>query len=902
MEFRKILALRGPNVWASFPVLEAWLDLAALRDSSSDKHPGLADRLLGWLPTISTIPCSTGAHGGFLECLRKGLQPGQVVEHVALELQKLSGFEPGFSRTRETTEAAVVKVVVRYDEEDIGKAALNLSLKVVLAAIHDQPLDIDAELEQLRDLANDVRLGPSTRAIVRAAEKRGIPTRRLNTGSLVQFGYGSKQRRILAAETSHTSAIAESIAQDKELTRTLLSAAGVPVPQGRTVSDAEDAWAAAEEIGGPVVVKPQYGNQGRGVATNLTTREQVLAAYAAAREEERTIVVEQFAPGGDYRILVVGGRVVAASRREPAHVIGDGKHTVKELIEIANTDPRRSDGHATALSFLTLDAVSLGVLSDQGFTPESIAPANTRVLIRRNGNLSTGGTATDVTDLVHPEVAARAVDAARVIGLDVAGVDVVTLDIARPLEDLGGVIVEVNAAPGLRMHLEPSAGTPRPVGEAIISTLFEDGNNGRIPIVSITGVNGKTTTTRCIAHILKGTGNRVGMTCTDGIYIGSRRIDRDDCSGPASAKCILSNPAVDMAVLETARGGILRAGLGYDQCDVAVVTNIGEGDHLGLGGVETIEELARVKRTLVESVAPHGTAVLNVHDPLTVAMAPHCRGKVLFFSREPQHPVVLAHRQAGGRAAIVRDNAVILCEGVREEKLVSLDDVPLTHGGRIFFQVENILAAAAAAWSLGLSIDLVREGVCSFGHDLKHSPGRFNLLDIDGKICVVDYGHNTSSLKAMLETLKQLPHARRTAVYTAAGDRRDCDMVQQGEMLGDFFDRVILYEDHYVRGRPQGEIIRLFRDGLTQGDRVTDVLEVHGAVKAIETALAATKPGELLLIQADTIDETVDFVRRCLTPQSKAREITFTEAMFPSVPAVAPVAVAVPNVASAAVV
>lgn len=881
MEFRKILALRGPNVWANFPVLEAWLDLGQYKDSSSDMLPGFNERLMAWLPTMVSHRCSLGVHGGFFERLRRGTYQGHIIEHVALELQTLAGTDVGYGRTRESNEEGVYKVVIKYEEEDLGRASLDVALRLCLAAINDTPFDIAGEIETLRDLANDVRLGPSTRAIVRAAEKRGIPARRLNSCSLVQLGYGSKQRRILAAETSKTSAIAESIAQDKELTRTLLSAAGVPVPQGRTVDSAEDAWAAAEEIGTPVVVKPRYGNQGRGVATNLTTREQVMAAYAAAREEESTILVEQFIPGGDYRILVVGGRVVAASRREPAHVIGDGTHTVKELIDIANTDPRRSDGHATTLSFIPLNSVSLGVLADQGFTPESVPQANLRVLIRRNGNLSTGGTATDVTDLVHPEVAARAVDAARVVGLDIAGVDVVALDIARPLEDLGGVIVEVNAAPGLRMHLEPSAGTPRPVGEAIVGTLFDEGDQGRIPIVAITGVNGKTTTTRCIAHILRGTGKTVGMTCTDGIYIGNRRIDRDDCAGPQSARNILFNPAVDMAVLETARGGILRAGLGFDKCDVAVVTNIGEGDHLGLADIETIEELAKVKRAIVDVVAPHATAVLNAHDPLVVGMAAHCRGKVLFFSRDPQHPVVVAHRAEGGRAVIVRDNTIILCDGAREESLISLDDVPLTHGGRVHFQVENMLAAAGAAWSLGLSRDLLIDGVSSFGHDLKHSPGRFNLLDIDGKTCVVDYGHNVSSLKALLESLSQFPHARRTAVYTAAGDRRDCDMIQQAEMLGDSFDRVILYEDHYTRGRPQGEIMDLFRKGLSKGERVADVLEVHGAVKAIETALAMTQPGELLLIQADTIDETIDFVRRCLTPQSKAREISVADALIP---------------------
>ena len=879
MEFRKVLVLRGPNYWANFPVLEGWLDLGALKDSPSDQLPGFNERLMAWLPTMIEHRCSVGERGGFFERLRRGTWQGHIIEHVALELQSLAGSEVGFGRTRETLEEGVYKVAIEYEEESLARAALETARLLCLAAVHNQPFDVPVEIEKLRLLCQKSRLGPSTAAIVRAALARGIPARRLNSGSLVQLGYGSRQRRILAAESDRTGAIAESIAQDKELTRTLLRAVGVPVPEGRTVDSADDAWVAAEKIGLPVVVKPQYGNQGRGVATNLKTREEVIAAYDAARQEESTIMVEQFAPGDDYRLLVVGDRVVAAARRESALVVGDGKHSIEELVRHTNEDPRRGDDHATALSKIHLDAVALQVLAAQGFTPHCVPPAGRRVLIRRNANLSTGGTAADVTDLVHPAVAERAIEAARMIGLDIAGVDVVAQDIGRPLEDQWGVIVEVNAAPGLRMHLEPSTGKPRPVGEAILNTLFAEGESGRIPIVAVTGVNGKTTTTRFIGHILRGTGRRVGMTCTEGIIVEGRRIQTGDCSGPQSAQAVLLNPNVDAAVLETARGGILRAGLGFDRCDVAVVTNIGEGDHLGLNDIDTLDKLARVKRTIVEALGANGVAVLNAQDPLVADMAAYCRGSVVFFSLNPNHPVVGMHRQKGGRAVIVRDGVVLLCERELELPLVALDRVPLTHGGRVGFQVENALASVGAAWALGLTRDAIRAGLETFTSDMEHIPGRFNLLDIHGVTVVVDYGHNPSSLVALIDALNQFPHERRTAVYTCAGDRRDCDMIRQGELLGAAFDRVILYEDHYVRGRREGEIMGLLRTGLIGAKRVPEIQEVRGAVTAIETALRTVRPGELLMIQADTIDETVAFLQHYLATHADGREIDLREAL-----------------------
>jgi len=879
MDFRKVLALRGPNIWANFPVLEAWVDLQQLHGVMSDQLPGLNERLASWLPSLAEHRCSTGQRGGFLKRLASGTSLGHVLEHVTLELQSLAGTPVSFGRARETSQSGVVRVVVEYREEELARACLKTAHELVLAAVEDRPFDVAAEMKRLEDLAHDVCLGPSTGSIVRAAEARGIPVRRLNTGSLVQLGTGARQRRILTAETDRTGAIAESIAQDKELTRTLLRQVGVPVPSGRPVTDAEDAWEAAQEIGVPVVVKPQYGNQGRGVITNLSTKAQVLAAFANAREEGSCIMVEKFAPGADYRLLVIGNKLVAAARREPAHVIGDAQHTIRQLVDEVNRDPRRSDDHATVLTKIKLDQIALDVLAEQGFTPDSVPPAGMRVIIRRNANLSTGGTAADVTDLVHPDVAARAVEAAQVIGLDIAGVDIVATDISRPLETQGGVIVEVNAGPGLRMHLQPSSGKPRPVGEAIIESLFPGQETGRIPVVAVTGVNGKTTTTRFIAHILRSLGRKVGMTCTDGIFVDDRRIEVGDCSGPLSAQAILMNPSVEAAVLETARGGILRAGLGFDRCDVAVVTNIGEGDHLGLSDIETLDKLAAVKRTIVDAVAAEGTAVLKANDPLVAAMADDCRGSVIFFALRADDPVIVTHRRKGGRAIFVRHDTVILAEGAVEIPLVALGNVPLTHGGRIAFQVENALASAAAAWALGIPRDLIRAGLESFAADSSKVPGRFNLLEVAGATVIVDYGHNISALSALIEAIEQFPQARRTIVYSAAGDRRDCDMIRQGELLGDAFDRVILYEDHYLRGRDEGEIMRLFRSGLETGQRVADVQEFRGNIKAIESALQHVRAGELLVLQADMIDETMEFLAKYLTVEGTGHEIDLVDAL-----------------------
>ncbi len=863
MEFRKILTLGGPNIWANFPVLEAWVDLGGLKDSPSDSLPGFNERLTSWLPTMVEHRCSEGVRGGFFERLRRGTYQAHILEHVTLELQSLAGTPVGYGRARETSEEGVYKVAIEFEFERVARACLEVGRALCLAAVYDRPIDVAAEVDKLREMVRTSKLGPSTAAIVTAAQARSIPHERLNTGSLIQFGYGCKQRRIWTAETDRTSAIAQEIAQDKELTRTLLERIGAPTPAGRAVLNADDAWKAAEEIGAAVVVKPQFGNHGRGVSTNLTTREQVMSAYEHARTEGDEIIVERYAPGEDYRFLVIGGRLAAAARRDPAQVVGDGSSTIRELVDRVNADPRRGDGHESVLTKITLDAIAIEVLAEQNFTPDSIPPERCRVLIRRNANLSTGGTATDVTDEVHPEVAARAIEAARVVGLDIAGVDIIARDITRPLEEQEGAIVEVNAGPGLRMHLEPSLGSPRPVGEAIVDTLYPPGDDGRIPIAAVTGVNGKTTVTRLIAHILEVAGRKVGLTCTDGVFIDGRRIWSGDASGPISARMVLSNPSVQAAVLETARGGILRAGLGFDRCDVGVVTNIGEGDHLGLADVQTVEKLAQVKRCVVDVVAPHGAMVLNAEDPLVAAMPSQTKNNapVIFFAKSEEHPVVAAHRARGGLAVFVRDNAVVLGSPDGETEVCPLSRVPLTYHGRIGFQVENVLAATAAAWALKLPLEDVRRGLAGFPCDVAHTPGRFNVMHHRGATVIADYGHNPSALLAIGAAISRFPHERRLTVFTVAGDRRDEDIIRQGEIIGNLFDDVILYEDQCRRGREDGVVTSFVRHGLARGTRVARIHETRGEFRAVELALKMLRPGDLLLVQADQVEECLEFIQ-----------------------------------------
>jgi cyanophycin synthetase len=815
-----------------------------------DEMPGFEERLRERFPQIGPFEPGTGM--------------ASALELATLGLQAHAGCPVAFSRSVATAKNGVFLVVVEYTVEAVGRLAVDMAMELCIAAQDKLPFDLDDSFQRLRTLDEELRLGPSTGAIVAAAVARGIPYRRLTEGSLVQFGWGSKQRRIQAAEMDSTSAISESIAQDKELTKFLLAAGGVPVPKGRPVKDAEDAWAAACEIGLPVVVKPRDGNQGKGVTGNIDTREDVISAYNAAREISADVLIEKHLTGGDYRLLVIGGKFVAAARREPPLVIGDGEQTIRELVDEVNSDPRRSDGHATSLSKIQIDKIAVATLAKQGFDAESIPHRGARVFLRDNANLSTGGTATDITDDVHHDLAARAVDAANMVGLDLCGVDVVCESVFKPLDQSGGVI-EVNAAPGLRMHLVPSFGKGRPVGEAIISALFAEHENGRIPVVAVSGNNGKTTTVRLIAHIIALTGKRTGMTNTDGVYISGKRIDTGDCSGPRSASNVLFHPEVDAAVLETARGGILRAGLGFDFCNVAVITNIGAGDHLGMNHINTVEELAIVKRVIVRSLLPDGVAVLNAADPLVAAMATACPGSVTFFAHDRNERLLANHLAQGKRGVFVDDDGNVVAGKGRLRYKVELSKIPLTRNGTIRFQVENVLAATAAVWALGIPWETIRQGLATFVSDAKTAPGRFNVFDHAGATIIADYGHNPDAIRGLVQAVENIPAKRRIVVISGAGDRRDCDLREQTEILGEAFDEVILYQDLCQRGRADGEVLALLRDGLANATRTKHFEEIYGEFLAIDTALSRLNAGDVCLILVDQIDEAIDHIQKRTT-------------------------------------
>ena len=851
MDVSRIRALRGPNLWSRHTAIQAIVTCEGAESAITDL-PNFETRLRERFPALGDlIPAD------HLDTVSMA----HALEFAALGLQAQAGCPVTFSRTAQAVETGIYQVVVEYTEEEVGRLAFERAEQLCLAALNDTPFDLDATLKELRDLDEDIRLGPSTGAIVSAAMARGIPYRRLTQGSLVQFGWGSKQKRIQAAETCYTSAIAESIAQDKELTKNLLHAAGVAVPLGRPVKDADDAWAAAQEIGLPVVVKPRDGNQGKGISVNLSGEEQIRKAFTLAEEFRDDIMVEKYLPGHDYRLLVIGDKLIAAARRDPPLVTGDGIHTVRQLVELVNKDPRRSDGHATSLTKIRFDEIALARLAQQGLNADSVPPRGSRVILRNNANLSTGGTATDVTDDVHPELAACAVAAAQTVGLDICGIDVVCDTMLKPLEDQGGGIVEVNAAPGLRMHLDPSFGKGRAVGEAIIGMMFPDGDNARIPVVAIAGTNGKTTTSRLIGRIFESNGLRVGMTSTDGVYINGKRTDSGDCSGPKSARNVLLHPDVDAAVFETARGGVLREGLGFDMCDVAVITNIGLGDHLGLNFITTVDELAVVKRVIVENVAPNGTAVLNAADPVVAAMAHHCHGNIIFFARNRMNPVLATHRAQGKRVVHVERDAIICSDG-RKKHRIPLANVPLTRNGTIGFQVENAMAAAATGWALGYSWEVIERALANFVSDANSTPGRFNVFDYKGATLIADYGHNPDAIQALVSAVENMPAVRRSVVISGAGDRRDEDIRQQTEILGDAFDDVILYQDACQRGREDGEVIRLLREGLANACRTKQIDAIDGEFIAIDSALSRLQTGDLCLILIDQVEEALAHIAK----------------------------------------
>jgi cyanophycin synthetase len=874
--------LRGPNYWSPKPVVRLLVDLGDLERWPSNTIPHFTEALVGVMPTLDDHACSLGRRGGFISRLREGTWMGHVTEHVALELQNLAGTEVRHGKTRSAGAEGRYHVIFEYREEQVGLEAGRMAVRLVNHIVDpDDPevaFDLEVEMEHLIRLAERLAFGPSTQALVDEAIARDIPILRLDRFSLVQLGQGVHQQRIRATMTSKTSGIAVDVASDKSLTNQLLSAAGLPVPRAEVVETEDAAVAAAERLGYPVVVKPLDGNHGRGVGLNLRDADAVRAHFPEARRQSRggDVVLESFITGNDYRVLVIGGRLAAVAQRVPASVTGDGEHTVRELVETANSDIRRGIGHEKVLTRIKLDGAAEALVAEQGLGLDDVPRSGTWVKLALTGNMSTGGTSIDRTMEAHPDNVEIAETAARVVGLDIAGIDFICPDITEPVRETGGGIVEVNAAPGFRMHTHPTEGEPQYVAKPVLDLLFPPGAPARIPIVAVTGTNGKTTTVRMIAHVFKLMGRRVGMTSTDGIVIDGRLTKKGDMSGPKSAQMVLQNPTIDMAVFEVARGGIVREGLGYDRNDVAVVTNV-TGDHLGLGGIDTIRQLASVKSVLVDAVPKTGTAVLNADDPHVAKMARACEGRVVYFSTATEKGSdgwdrVDSHCGRGGAAFVLQPAAdgelIVLRLGPRTMPVLYTHLVPATFGGKARMNVANALAAAAAAWAAGAHLHDIRQGLRTFTTSFFQAPGRLNLVEQGGVRLVIDYCHNVDGMRQladfvrrMVEPAKALGGAatqrgRAIGVIGIPGDRRDGDQHDYGYLAAGAFDELYVREDRTLRGRKPGEsagnVIRGVRAARAKGDAVTTRVEkILDETAAVRMAIRRASPGDLVVCCVD---------------------------------------------------
>ncbi|HYJ79073.1 MAG TPA: cyanophycin synthetase, partial [Longimicrobiaceae bacterium] len=810
LQISRLRALRGPNFWRLAPVIACDVQLGALEDVPSTAIPGFNQRLVALLPTLREHPCSRGGEGGFLERLGEGTHLPHVLEHVALELQNLAGSDVSFGRVVESGDEGVWWLIVAYEEEAVGLDAVRCAVRLVKACIAGEPFDVDEAVEELNDLLANVRLGPSTGAIVEEAVRRGIPVRRLNSYSLVQLGLGKNLRRIQAAMSDYTSAIAVEIAQDKDDTRRVLGAIGLPVPDGDTATTLEGALEVAREIGYPVLLKPLDSSHGRGISGRLDDPDAVALAWPLAKEYGRRVVVERFVTGRDHRVLVVDGRLAAVAERVPAHVVGDGTHAVRDLIAHANRDPRRGRGHTKTLTRLPDDQTTADYLAARGLSLDSVPAAGEQVFLRATANLSTGGTSIDRTDEIHPDNVTACEMAAGIVGLDIAGIDVLSPDISVPFRENGAVIIEVNAAPGLRMHTHPAEGTSRNVGAPIVTMLYPPGSPYTIPVIAITGTNGKTTTARLVAHLFRQTGKLVGFTTTDGVYLQDRMVMEGDMTGPFSANIILSNPTVDVAVLETARGGILRAGLGFEECDVGVVLNV-SADHLGHRGINTLEQLAEVKAVIPAVVKRDGHAVLNADDDLVYGM--RTPADLVLFSTAPpgENQRFEEHLERGGIGARNEDGTFVVRRGRLRIPIAGVREVPLMMGGAARFQEGNVLAAIATAYVQGVRYDTIRAGLLSFFPSPTMTPGRVNLLRVGESRVLVDYAHNPAAVEGLMEMAAGMSARRRLGVVTAPGDRRDEDIREVGRLAAGL-DAVIVKEDGDLRGRPDGQIAALVRE------------------------------------------------------------------------------------------
>ncbi len=865
MNIIEIKILSGPNYWSNFrkKLVAMKLDLGQLEEFPTDKIPGFSERIEKMFPTMYDHCCSEGHKGGFFERVKGGTWMGHVIEHIALEIQTLAGMECGYGRTRGTGTRGMYNVVFSYVEENVGIYAAKASVKIAEALIANVEYDIQVDLKAMRLMRELEHVGPSTGSIIDEAVARDIPYIRLNKQSLVQLGYGKNQTRFRATMTDKTSSIAVDLASNKDETKRILLAAAIPVADGLCITHKDEVENAIEKIGFPLVFKPLDGNHGKGATINVKTVEEANAAFEHAKKYSHKIIVEKFIVGNDYRILVIDHRFIAAALREPAHVMGDGFSSIQQLIDKENSDPRRGYGHENVLTEISVDRETTEQLEKRNYSLESILKKDEVCYLKGTANLSTGGTSADITDLVHPSNIFIFERISRVIGLDICGVDIMATNLNEPLAVTGGVVLEVNAAPGFRMHLAPSEGLARNVASPVIDMLYPVGKSCRIPIIAVTGTNGKTTTTRLIAHIVKNSGFRVGFTTSDGIYVHNSMLTKGDTTGPLSAEFILKDPTVEFAVLETARGGILRAGLGFDKCDVAVVTNIQE-DHMGLSDINTLKDMARVKGVVARAVKRDGYVVLNADCKHTASIAKTVDCNIAYFSLDEDNPTVVEHCRKGGIAAIYENGYITIKKGEWKFRLDKASLVPLTFGGKVTFMIYNVLAATLASYVYGFTIEDIKTNLQSFIPSAAQTPGRMNIFEFKEYKVLIDFAHNPDGFRGIKEFMSTIESPYKIGIITGTGDRRDEDIREMGRISAEMFDHIIIRQDKFLRGRLAEEIVDLLVEGIHQENPSCSYEYIPKEVEALKHALSLAKKGTFITALSDVIDNAIDLVQSYL--------------------------------------
>lgn len=873
MKILKIQALRGPNLWSirRTKLIQMRLDLEELEERPTDKIEGFRERIEALLPSLIEHRCSEGCYGGFFQRVDRGTWMGHVIEHVALEIQTLAGMDVGFGRTRETKTSGVYNVVFNYLEEKVGVYAAKASVRIAEALISGKDYDLSEDIQKMKEIREDVRLGPSTGSIVEEAVSRGIPFLRLGRNSLIQLGAGVNQMRFQATITCKTSNIAVDIACNKEQTKKMLNEASIPVAKGDICYDEEDLQETIDDIGYPIVIKPLDGNHGKGASINVTNWDDAVKGLWHAKEYSRRVIVEKFITGFDFRVLVINNEVVAAAQRVPAHVVGNGKNNIQELIDITNEDPRRGYGHENVLTEITIDKSTERLIKNAGYTLDSVLTENETLYLKSTANLSTGGTSVDVTDLMHPENVFIAERISRVIGLDICGIDIMAPNLTQSLKENGGVILEVNAAPGFRMHLAPSEGLPRNVAAPVIDMLYPPGKPSRIPIISVTGTNGKTTTTRLIAHIVKNNNYKVGFTTSDGIYIQNHMMEKGDTTGPISAEYILKDPNVEFAVLETARGGILRSGLGFKVCDIGVITNIQE-DHLGLSDIHDLNDLARVKSVVVESIKKDGWAVLNGEDDHCLEIARSLSCNVALFSLDENCPAIVEHCAEGGIAAIYENGYITIKKGDWKIRVERATHIPLTMNGKAKFMIANVLAATLSAYLYGFKTEGIKLSLATFIPSAAQTPGRMNIFEFSKFKVLIDFAHNPTSYRGIEDFLGSVDATRKIGIISGVGDRRDEDIKECAVIAARMFDHVIIRQEKHLRGRTEVEIIDLILDGLKEGDPTVTHEVISLEVEAIKHAISLAEEGTYIVALSDVIDNAIDIVQSYLDAEIEKDE------------------------------